>query len=72
MKIDGTQIHNISLFSTIKPRSLKNALMPNGETSIGVHGKKYLLLEKGDSKAIPRPPLVKASKSPWLAVRIKK
>ncbi len=34
---------------------------------IGLHGKKYLVLSKGDSRAIPDPPLVKASRIPWLA-----
>jgi hypothetical protein len=72
IKKQGNQTHNSSLINTVNPRWLNNALILNGETSIGVQGKKYLLLEMGDSKAIPLPPLVKASNRPWLAARIKK
>jgi hypothetical protein len=54
---------------TVNPHLLKNALAPIGETSIGVHGKKYLVVSKGLKKAIPDPPLVNASKIPWLAAR---
>ena len=68
----GTQIHISSFIKTVKPRELKNLLMVSGETSIGVHGRKYLLLLIGDSSAMPLPPLVMASNIPWLAVRIKK
>ena len=68
----GAQIHNISLARTDTPRWLINALILKGETSKGVHGKKYLLLVIGDNKAMPCPPLVRASNSPWLAVRMKK
>lgn len=68
----GIQIHRNSTFRTVKPRWLKKAPRPRGETSMGVQGKKYLWLENGDNRAIPRPPLVIASKSPWLAVRRKK
>jgi hypothetical protein len=51
---------------------LKNALTPIGETSIGVHGKKYLVWSKGLNKATPSPPFVKASKIPWLPASRKK
>jgi hypothetical protein len=64
MKKEGSQTHKNSLFITIKPHLLKKALRPIGETIIGVHGKKYLVGSKGDSRAIPRPPLVKASRIP--------
>ncbi len=37
----GTQIHKISLPKTINPRWLKKPLTLSGDTSIGVHGKKY-------------------------------
>ena len=47
MKIAGSQIHTVSLFSTVIPRRLKNLVIPIGETSMGVQGKKYLLLLKG-------------------------
>ena len=50
------------------PRSLKKALMLRGETEIGVAQKKYLSLSNGDSNAIPRPPFVKASRIPCVAV----
>jgi hypothetical protein len=68
----GRHIHKSSFFITVYPHWLKNALIPMGETVIGVHGKKYRLLLKGDSKAIPRPPLVNASRMPWLADTRKK
>ncbi|MDI6889746.1 MAG: hypothetical protein QMC83_02235 [Thermodesulfovibrionales bacterium] len=61
---EGSQIHKNSLLITIKPHLLKKPLIPIGETIIGVQGKKYLLLSKGKSKGIPRPPFVKASRIP--------
>lgn len=64
IKKEGSQIHKSSFLITIKPLLLKKALMPIGETFIGVQGKKYLVLSKGDNKAIPKPPLVKASRTP--------
>lgn len=39
---------------------------------MGVHGKKYLVLSKGDKRAMPKPPFVKASRMPWLADNKKK
>ena len=68
----GIQTQRISLFITAQPHLLKKALMPIGETAMGVHGEKYLVLLKGERKAIPRPPLVKASRIPWLADTRKK
>ena len=62
----GIQTQRISLFITAQPHLLKKALMSIGEAAMGVHGEKYLVLSKGESKAIPRPPLVKASRIPWL------
>jgi len=61
---EGSQIHKSSLLITTKPHLLKKPLIPIGETIIGVHGKKYLELSKGDNKAIPNPPFVKASRTP--------
>ena len=64
IKKQGSQTHKSSLLITIKPHLLKKGPMPIGETTIGVHGKKYLVFSKGDNKAIPKPPLVKASRTP--------
>ena len=72
IEIDGSKTQINSLIITLKPHSLKNALIPIGETWIGVKGEKYLVLSKGDSSAIPNPPLVKASRTPWLDVIMKK
>jgi hypothetical protein len=41
---DGSQTHWSSLTTTASPHLLKKALTPIGETSIGVQGKKYLVL----------------------------
>ena len=68
----GNHTHINSLFKTSQPRLLKNALIPIGETAIGVQGKKYLSLLIGENNAIPSPPLVKASRIPWLAISKKK
>lgn len=68
----GNQIQSISFFKTRKPHLLKNALMPSGETIMGVQGKNTRRLSKGEKSAIPNPPSVKASRIPWLAVTIKK
>jgi hypothetical protein len=71
-KTTGTHIHISSLNRTVNPLGLRNLSILSGETSIGVHGKKYRSLVKGDSRAIPLPPFVRASNIPWLAVRTKK
>lgn len=60
----GSHTHNNSLIITLKPQLEKKGLIPIGATSIGVHGKKYLVLSNGDNKAIPNPPLVNASRIP--------
>jgi hypothetical protein len=39
----GSQTQKNSLFMTDTPHLLKKALIPIGETSMGVHGKKYLV-----------------------------
>ncbi len=69
---EGSQIHNSSLLKTDQPHLLKKALTLIGETLMGVQGKKNRLFLKGDSKAIPNPPSVRASRMPWLTVRKKK
>ena len=61
---DGSHIHWSSLLMTARPHLLKKALTPIGETTIGVQGKKCLVLSNGLNKAIPNPPLVNASKTP--------
>ena len=60
----GSHTHWSSLLMTAKPHLLKKALTPIGETSMGVHGKKNLVLSNGLNKAIPNPPLVNASSNP--------
>jgi hypothetical protein len=62
--INGNHTHSISLIITRLPHSPKKAEIPNGDTLIGVYGKKYRVLSNGDNKAIPNPPEVKASKIP--------
>jgi len=37
--------------------------MLSGDTTIGCHGRKYLVSLKGEKNATPRPPLVMASKT---------
>ena len=61
---EGSHIHKSSLFITMKPHLLKKAKILMGETMIGLQGKKYLVSSKGDNRAIPKPPLVKASRMP--------
>jgi len=51
---------------------VKKDLILMGETWIGVQGRKYRFEEKGDKKATPLPPFVKASRKPWLAQARKK
>ena len=68
----GIQIQRSSLSNTAKPFPLKNRESDIGETTIGRHGKKYRVLSHGENNATPRPPLVIASKKPWLAVAKKK
>src|SRR5258708_445682 len=68
----GIQIHRSSLCSTATPRSLKKRVTEIGETAIGRHGRKYRVLSNGEKNATPNPPLVIASRNPWLAVATKK
>ena len=49
---------------TAKPHLLKKASTSMGETTIGLHPKENLLSLKGQSRATPKPPLVKASSRP--------
>jgi hypothetical protein len=72
MIAEGIHIQISSFRITLIPHALKKDLTSMGETLIGLHGKKYLLLSKGESNAMPRPPLVRASRMPWVAVIIKK
>ena len=60
------------LFSTDHPRGPKKDLILIGETWIGVQGRKYRSGEKGEKKATPRPPFVRASRRPWLIQMRKK
>lgn len=68
----GSQIHISSFLNTDHPLEVKKDLILIGETWIGVDGKKYRFEEKGDKKATPRPPLVRASRKPWLVQTRKK
>ena len=68
----GSQIQTNSLLSTDHPRELKKGFILIGETWIGVQGKKYRFDEKGEKKATPRPPFVRASRRPWLVQTRKK
>ncbi|MGD9207444.1 MAG: hypothetical protein PVH39_03120, partial [Syntrophobacterales bacterium] len=61
---DGSHIHNNSLLRVMSPHLLINPVIPMGETRIGRQGKKYLVSSNGDRRAMPRPPLVKASRMP--------
>jgi len=72
IRSEGSHIQINSFFMTARPHLLKKNLTLIGETMIGVHGKKYLVVSKGASKGIPRPPFVKASRMPWLAETKKK
>ena len=69
---DGSQIHAASLTRTRTPYSLKNSLIPMGDTRIGRTGKKYLVVSNGEKNATPNPPFVIASSTPWEAVQKKK
>src|SRR4029453_7943406 len=60
----GAQIQTSSDFRTARPRAEKNGATPIGETRMGRQGRWKRALEKGLKNAIPRPPLVIASRSP--------
>ena len=67
-RIDGTHTHRNSFLRIEIPLTVKNRRIDIGDTRIGVHGRKYLVVSKGEKKATPSPPLVMESRSPWLAV----
>jgi hypothetical protein len=48
---DGSHIQTSSLLRVISPHLLKNLVIPIGETRIGLHGKRYLVLSNGDRRA---------------------
>jgi len=60
----GRHRYRNSYTITLKPQPDRMFLMESGETGIGVHGKKYRVLSKGDKRAIPYPPFVNASRIP--------
>src|SRR5687768_564281 len=60
---DGSHTHLSSLKITRTPHSEKKLPMPIGDTSIGLHGKKYLSLLNGANRATPNPPFVSMSSS---------
>jgi hypothetical protein len=64
MMKEGSHTHRSSLLITAKPHRLKNEATPTGETTMGRHGKKYLVISKGDNKATPKSPFMKASRRP--------
>ncbi len=73
MKRAGNIIHANSSATACWPRSVKRVLIPKyGETWIGRHVKKNLVLLKGERKATPGPAFVSASKRPWVTVMRKK
>jgi len=57
---------------TSLPQGLKNPAKPMGDTFKGLQGKKYRVVSKGEKKATPQPPLVRASRTPWAEVSKKK
>jgi len=69
---DGNQTHASSLRRTLRPRSLRTALTLNGDTRIGLTGKKYRTLSNGARNATPSPPSVNASRNPCEAVARKR
>jgi hypothetical protein len=70
--ISGNQINMISEIITFNPHILRNDLSLIGETAMGVQGEKNLVLSIGESRAMPKPPFVKASRIPWLAPTAKR
>src|SRR5438445_6017045 len=67
----GPNTQNISIPMTASPRDEKNAA-PIGDTRIGRHGKKYRVGLNGEKNAMPSPPSVIASNTPWEQVIVKK
>ena len=68
----GNHTDMISLVKARRPYSVRNGSRPIGETWMGLYGKKYLAASKGESRAMPNPPLVQASSKPCEAVMKKK
>ena len=64
----GSQIHSSSVCRIANPCGVKKRVTAIGETRIGLHGRKYRVLSKGEKNATPSPPFVVASSKPWLAV----
>src|SRR5262249_46801561 len=56
----------VSTARTIAPYD-DSSPRPIGATGIGRQGAKYRVGSKGQSSALPRPPSVSVSRSPWLA-----
>lgn len=67
----GNQMSQNSEMSTLSPLAERKRDTPIGETSIGVSGRKYRSALKGQKNAIPRPPSVIASSTPWEQAPIK-
>lgn len=61
-----------SLRKTAPPHSVKKRVTEMGETSSGLHSKKYRVVSNGEKNAMPNPPLVMASRTPCEAVAMKK
>jgi len=70
MNSQCSQIQRNSFVKIAAPLAEKNASTLSGETSIGLNGKKYLVLSNGAKKARPRPPLVIASRTPCEAMAV--
>jgi hypothetical protein len=66
IKKGGSQTHKGSLVITAKPRWLKNASIPIGETMMGVHEKKYLVLFLWEPLIIPNSSLPRRRESSYL------
>jgi hypothetical protein len=60
----GAHTQRISLTRMARPRLVRNGRMLSGDTSSGLIGKKYRLSLNGAKKATPRPPFVRASRTP--------
>ena len=65
--IQGIHTQRISERRTHRPRRENSADGRSGDTSITRHGRKWRRFENGLKKAMPRPPLVIPSSSPWEA-----
>ena len=70
--VSGSHIRMISLISAAFAEAENSLPIPIGETLNGLHGKKYLVVSNGENNAIPSPPSVNMSSTPWEAVIRKK